>query len=372
MHKDQPRIAILSSRTKNNFIFNSCLYEFEDIIAEVDNVDIFNLDPSNPLEVFAQRVVKKSSEYIYPLTKLSPPLKSKIDLDQEYDILFVILDFPYNILNINLIKQWRKKCKIAVCYVIELWKTELKKFHNYLTFLGDFDLIFLGHSQIVKDVQDIAQTPSAYLAPGNDTLKFCPKSLDSDRFIDISTMGRRSQITHETLLELTQKRDFFYHYDFLNSSDLRTNHHQAHRILNANILKHSRYFIAHHAKVNCLEQTGGQIEIGYRFFEGAAAGAVMLGKAPQNDVFEQYFGWKNAVIPMQFDEPNITKIIDELDSQPELLRQIRSENIKNSLLQHDWAYRWQTVLDKADLAPTEKLKQRIDNLHKVANSFAIA
>ena len=372
MLQDKPRIAILSSRVKNNFVFNSCLYEFEDIIAEVDNVDLINLAPSNSIEAFSQKVVKKSAQYISPLTKVSPPLNHQMNLDRQYDMLFVILDFPYNIVNINLLRQWRKKCKVAVCYVIELWQTELKKYRNYLTFLQDFDFVFLGHSQIVKEVQDIIRKPCAYLAPGVDTIEFRPQSPYSDRNIDLCSMGRRSQVTHEALLQLTQNRDFFYHYDLLNSADNHTNHHQAHRIFNANILKNSRYFIAHHAKINCLEQTGGQIEIGYRFFEGAAAGTVMLGKAPKNDVFEQYFGWDNAVIPMEFDEPNIDKIIYNLDNEPDLLMKIRNDNVRYSLLQHDWAYRWQQVLRETGLAPTVKLEQRTKNLQQLAEVFTLS
>ena len=182
-------------------------------------------------------------------------------------------------------------------------------------------------------------------------------------------MGRRSPITHQALLELTQKNKFFYHHDSLYSASQRLDNYQAHRIFNAHILKNSRYFIANYAKINCLEKTGGQMEIGYRFFEGAAAGTVMLGQPPQNELFEQYFDWQNAVIPMQFHEPNIAQIIAELDSQPKLLQQIRRDNIKNSLLRHDWVYRWQTVLKQVNLSPTKKSEKRQTHLEQIAQTF---
>ncbi len=371
MPQNQSRIAIVSSRAKDNFAYNSCLYEFEDIIAEVDNVDLINLPPSPPIKTLAQKVVKKSAQYISPLTRVSPPLMPKIELEKEYDLLFVILDLPYSMFNLNLIKQWREKCKVAVCYVIELWQTEIDKYKNYLAFLQNFDFVFLGHAQIVERMQNVVGKPCAYLAPGVDTLRFCPESIYGERNIDLSSMGRRSPITHEALLELTQKRKFFYHYDLLKAAEKQISNYQAHRIFTANILKHSRYFIANHAKVDCLEKTGGQIEIGYRFFEGAAAGTVMLGRAPNNEVFQHYFDWENAVIPMEFHEPNIEKIIIELDNQPELLQQIRSSNIKNSFLQHDWLYRWQTVLERSGLSPIEKLGNRQAHLQQLAQKYTI-
>lgn len=371
MNRNQPRIGIVTSRAKNNFVYNSCLYEFEDIIAEVDDVDWIYIPNSGSVEKFAQKVSKKTAQYFPPLTKASPPFVPKVNLEREYDLLFFILDFPYNVQNLNLINKWREKSKFAVCYVIELWQTELAKCQNYLTFLQNFDFVFLGHSQIIKQTEAIIGKPCAYLAPAIDTLRFSPESLDKKRFIDLSSMGRRSEITHEALLKLTQKGQFFYHYDLFKASEAKINNHQAHRIFNANILKNSRYFIANHAKVDCLEQIKGQIEIGYRFFEGAAAGAVMVGRAPQTEIFQQYFGWENAVIPMEFDEPNVGKIIAELDSQPEMLRQIRSDNIRNSLLQHDWLYRWQQVLEQADLSPTEKFEKRKNRLHQVAEEYTI-
>ena len=371
MSQNQPRIAIITSRNKNNFVYNSCLYEFEDIIAEVDNVDWIYIPNSGEFQKSVQNVVRKTAQYITPLTKVRPPLVPKVTLEREYDLIFYILDFPYSVQNLNLIKQWREKSKIAVCYVIELWQTELAQCKNYLTFLNNFDFVFLGHSQIVEQTQDIIGKPCAYLAPAIDTLRFCPQSLSSDRTIDITSMGRRSEVTHEALLKLTQKGNFFYHYDLFKASEAKINNHQAHRIFNANILKNSRYFITNYAKVNCLEQVKGQIEIGYRFFEGAAAGTVMIGCPPQTEVFQQYFDWKNAVIPMEFDEPNIEKIIKELDEQPELLQQISSDNIKNSLLKHDWLYRWQTVLERAGLSPIEKLEKRKTYLQQLASRFTI-
>ena len=375
MSNIESRIAIVSLRQRNNFIYNSCLYEFEDLIGEVDNVDLIELLPTQGLAEFSYKVTRKSAAYFEPITTVKPPLHQSIELPKEYDLLFMIVDFPYNTVAVNLINQWRKRSKVAACYLIELWKTELTKYKNYLKFLNNFDYVFLGHSQIVEDVAKITQRPCAYLAPACDTLKFVPRNRTkshSDRTIDICSMGRRSQVTHQELLKHTQKQEFFYHYDPLGGSELYLNNHQAHRIFNANILKNTRYFIAHHAKINALQQTGGQIEIGYRFFEGAAAGAVMLGTAPNNNVFAEYFGWENAVVSMAFDEPKIADLITELDANPQLLQEISDRNVKYSLLKHDWVYRWEQVIKAAGIKGTNELEARKAKLQQLADSFSSA
>ncbi len=372
MSNIKPRVAIVSLRQRNNFVYNSCLYEFEDIIAEVDDVDLIELLPTRGLAEFSYRVTRKSAAFIKPNTSSRPLLHNPIELPKQYDLLFIVVDFPYNVILANLINQWRQRSKVAVCYLIELWKTELQKYKNYLKFLNNFDYVFLGHSQITEEVAAITQRPCAYLAPACDTLKFAPRSPDksnSDRPIDICSMGRRSQITHKKLLQLTQKQDFFYHYDPQGGSELYLENHQAHRIFNANILKNTRYFIAHHAKINALDQTGGQIEIGYRFFEGAAAGAVMLGTAPKNSVFEEYFGWEDSVIPLAFDEPKIAELIADLDTKPQLLQEISNRNVKYSLLKHDWLHRWEQVLKAVGMTGTSKLEARKAQLNQLATSF---
>ncbi len=371
MTKNQPRIGIVSSRIKNNFVYNSCLFEFEDIISEIDNVDLIQLAPNNGAQVITQKIVKKTAQYIPFFHGVKPPLNQGIDLDKEYDLLFIILDFPYNVININLVNQWRQKSKVTVCYLIELWQTELGRFKNHLSFLNNFDFVFFGHNQIVQDAQKIVGRPCEYLAPGVDALKFHPKSGQNvnARSISLTSMGRRSQATHQALLNLAEQSSFFYHYDQSRGSDLSVHRHNSHRTFNANILKNSRYFIAHQAKINCFEQTGGQVEIGYRFFEGAAAGSVLLGTPPKNEVFDEYFGWENSVIPMQFDEPYIADLIADLDRQPDLLQKISNENVANSLRRHDWAYRWQQVLRKVGLRSSAKLEHRIRTLQQLAEEF---
>ena len=372
MTKNQPRIGIVSSRIKNNFVYNSCLFEFEDIISEIDDVDLIQLNPNNGVQVITQKIVKKTAQYIPFFNGVKPPLNQAIDLEKEYDLLFIILDFPYNVININLVNQWRQKSKVTVCYLIELWQTELERYKNHLSFLSNFDFVFFGHNQIVRDMERHIGRPCEYLAPGVDTLKFHPESSRSfdSRPIDLTSMGRRSEITHRALLDFAEQSTFFYHYDPSRGSDLSIHRHRAHRTFNANILKNSRYFITHQAKINCFEQTGGQVEIGYRFFEGAAAGSILLGTPPKNEVFAEYFGWENSVIPMSFDEPYIAKKITDLDLQPGLLQKISNENVANSLLRNDWAYRWQQVIQKVGLEPSPKLARRISTLSRLAEEFA--
>ena len=363
----ESRTLVWSLRNVQNFVYNSCLFEFEDIIDSVDAVDLI----APPQYDFAgraiKRLVKAKTQSFKPLINLNPYFKS-INIEQEYDVFFAILDFPWNISSINLLKNLRQKCKFTVCYIVELWNSDLPKFNNFLEFFKDFDLICVGHSHVAENVRKVTNVPCIYLAPGIDTIKFHPNFKEDRRSVDLCSLGRRSEVTHQALLNLAEEKQFYYFYDYVSGADLRSNRHQEHRTLTANLLKSSRYFITNHAKVNQPERTKGQMEIGYRFFEGAAAGNIMIGKPPNTDSFKHYFDWQDAVISIAFDEPHIDKIILELDSQPEYLRKIQINNVVNSLRKHDWVYRWEQVLSKLGLPSTKAMEERKATLERMAQS----
>ncbi len=362
----ESRTLVWSQRNIQNFVYNSCLYEFEDIIGTVDQAEVISPQQYDLLGKGIKKLVKSQTKQFPILTKINP-YRQSMSLEKEYDVFFTIIDFPWNLSSINLLDNWRKKSKFTVCYLIELWRKDIPQLKNFLKSLNNFDLICLGHSEIVDEVQEITQRPCMYLAPGVNTVKFYPDP-QQQRSIDLASLGRRSSVTHQALLELAEKRNFFYFYDYISGADLRNDQHQSHRTLIANTLKNSRYFITNHAKINQPEQTQGQIEIGYRFFEGAAAGSVLLGCPPNNQVFKNYFNWDNAVIPIAFDEPNIASIIAKLDSQPELLKQIRINNVVNSLRKHDWVYRWEQVLTKLGLPTTDEMEERKIYLQQLAQA----
>ena len=110
----------------------------------------------------------------------------------------------------------------------------------------------------------------------------------------------------------------------------------------------------------------GQMEVGYRFFEGAASGAVMIGDSPNNEAFRTYFNWEDSVVPIPFDAENIREILADLDAQPDRLERIRRTNVSNSLLRHDWGYRWQEIIAAAGLEPTVKTLNRNEQLKALA------
>jgi hypothetical protein len=166
---------------------------------------------------------------------------------------------------------------------------------------------------------------------------------------------------------MAEQGQIFYIYD--TSENMKTLLPRDHRILVANKAKRSRYFLANTPKIDRQSETNSQSEISYRFFEGAAAGTVMIGEACTNKEFREHFDWPDAVIKVPFNAPNIADILAELDSQPERLEKIRKNNVVQSLLRHDWVYRWRAILNMVGLKPKPALIAREERLKKLAEDI---
>jgi hypothetical protein len=122
--------------------------------------------------------------------------------------------------------------------------------------------------------------------------------------------------------------------------------------------------------VNEPEQTEGREEISGRFYEGAAAGAVLLGEPPRSAEFERQFDWPDAVVRLPFDSPEVGEFLAALDRDPERLERIRRTNAQQAALRHDWLYRLETVFASIGQPPTDAMRarrERLDALARMAN-----
>jgi spore maturation protein CgeB len=136
--------------------------------------------------------------------------------------------------------------------------------------------------------------------------------------------------------------------------------YRQHRELFANIAKRSRYFVVAAAKMDQPDYRQGQVEVGYRYYEGAAAGAVMIGDYPDCDAYRELTGWPDAVIQIQPDGSDTMDVLKQLGSDPERLAAISRRNAKEALLRHDWYHRWNEMfrIVGIDTSPRQAARER--------------
>jgi hypothetical protein len=366
------RVLQLSMRRLSRLVANSMLYEFEDVVGEVTAAD--RVDVVDPARLTRSRRAYKLLRHASGSARLAralTPTPRTARLEDDYALFFPCFNDAYELYALATIPEWRQRCRYAACYISEMWPGQLPGY--LLELLADFDHIFLSMHGPVAEVARITGRPCSVLPLAADVCRFSPYPQPSARVIDVCNLGRRSAVTHRRLLELACARQLTYYYDTVAASGLdrcqRTFQVQdpaEHRLLLAQLLRVSRYYVANRARINEPTLTGGWQEISGRFYEGAAAGVVMLGEPPDNPVFRELFDWPEAVIPLPFDAPDIDRRLAELDADPGRLVRIGRRNARQAALRHDWLHRLGQVYAIFKLPPTEGMRAREARLEALA------
>jgi hypothetical protein len=121
-------------------------------------------------------------------------------------------------------------------------------------------------------------------------------------------------------------------------------------------------------KIDLPEETRSQVEVALRYYEGAAAGAVMVGQVPDCEPFRTMFGWPDVVVPLQPDGSDVADVLSQLTAHPERIIEAGRRNAREALLRHDWVYRWETILRIAGLSPRPQLLERKRRLQELADT----
>ena len=93
----------------------------------------------------------------------------------------------------------------------------------------------------------------------------------------------------------------------------------------------------------------------------------MLRERPQNEACADLFAWPDSLIDLPYGSPSIADVIDDWDCQPERQNRARKTSVVQSLLRHDWVYRWEVILRAVDLAPSPRAVERRLRLSNLAN-----
>jgi len=350
--------------------FRCGLYEAQDVLVDIDDVDLISLDMTWG-KWFTETWLRRPlfHDVSRKLIFANPGLK-KVRLSRDYDVFIVVCNTYWDLPYINAIEGWRDHCKISVCWIDEMWAADIPGYKYWLHALSQFDYVFIGVKGSVSALSQAANRSCYWLPGGIDALRFSPFPDPPARVIDVYSIGRRYEGVHGEMLKAAERGQLFYVHDTLaNVANAEVPDHRQHRNLFANITKRSRYFIVAAAKIGTRE-TQGQIEIGHRYYEGAAAGAVMIGEAPDCEAYRELFGWPEAVVQIQPDGSDIMAVLSDLGSDPERTAAISRRNTREALLHHDWVYRWNEMFRAAGIKPPQHMAARERRLKDMADLAA--
>jgi hypothetical protein len=360
------RICMPTSRKLTKKAFQCGIYEAQDVLRATDDVDLIALEPGpafRMVEPWHRRLLFRdvSRELIFQ----NPGLKKR-RLDSEYDLFLAVCQNHWDLPYINAIEGWRDRCKVAVCWIHEMWAAQLPRYKYWIHALRQFDHVFLSCRDSVAPLAKATGVPCSWLPGGVDAIRFNPFPNPPSRVVDVYSIGRRWEGIHRALLNAAGCKDLFYFYDTFPGADMEPYDHQQHRDLIASVAKRSRCFMVAPAKMDTPGDTCGQVEIGARYYEGAAAGAVLIGLPPICDAYKEMFPWTDAVIPIQPDGSDVIEVLAKLRSDPERVLHISLTNATQSLARHDWIYRWMELLRVAGMDPAPGMLARVRRLKDLA------
>ena len=355
-----PRICMPTTRTFSRKVFECGLYEAEDVLCDVDDVDLIGLEATPSFrarERWLNRVIFR--DVSHRAHRLNPGLRPK-RLERDYDLFVAFCPSYEELLYVNAIENWKDRCRVSACWIDEIWTASLQKYRHWLPMFKQFDHILVTHQETASALSTALGRKVSWLPAAVDTLRFTPyaSSSPTPRSVDAYSIGRRREGIHDALLQRARSTPFYYVHDTYRASVADVYDVSAHRDLLANTAKRSRYFVVAPPKFDSQHETAGQVEVGYRYFEGAAAGCVLIGERADSAAFRQLFPWNDAVIDLAPDGSDVATVLSALAGEPERLAAIARRNAANSLLSHDWAYRWRALVELAGLPASDKMRAR--------------
>ena len=276
-------------------------YEFEDVIRAVDDVQLLELEQG---EWFAPRHrIARSLAWHgrHPaFTGMNPGLKPVV-VDRDYDLFVFVCMNVWDLLYLNAIHDWQSRCRVKVCYMAEFYSGQASQYDQFLRTLSRFDHVLQSFSGSVPAVTRVIGKPCHHVPFAADV-----RALHA---LPQATATRHRRVQHRRPLRSPCTRRSCSWRPPVTCSTCTTRSHPPwcsprartqHRDLLANCAKRSRFFVTYEAKFGNSENQG-QSEVGARYFEGTAAGAVLLGRAPTVPSFREDFPWPDPVVEVKVD-----------------------------------------------------------------------
>jgi hypothetical protein len=348
------------------------LYEAQDVLTDTADVELVPLMPRAGAGFWLRERWQRRLLYRDISKKLvfANPGLERVRITQEYDLFVAVCQNYWDLLSINAIDGWKDRCRTSVCWLDEFWVADLPYSQYWLHALKQFDHVFIGCEGSVDAISRAIGRRCHWIGSGVDTIRFSPYPRAPSRVIDVYGIGRSTDGVHKALQRAAAANGLFYLHDTVRGSDLEPFDHREHRELLANVAKRSRFFLVAPGKVDMPGETRGQIEIGFRYYEGSAAGTVLIGQAPDCPSFRERFDWPDAVIEVSPNGSDVLKIITDLQAEPERLWEISRRNAVEALLRHDWLYRWKQIFEVAGLSPSPRMAAREHRLTALARLAA--
>ena len=369
MGEDSLKVTVSSMRGLDQHPARCFDYEFEDALVESMGAEVTTLRgrsrPGGRLPRMMSRLLRKAGYDEHVHTQVHA---DSVAPDQDI-FLFNCLTI-HDVASVQKIPNWRENSRFTVCWIKEFF-VGTQHDPAGLALLEQFDLVILSFEQSVEALSKLVRGPKiVYLPLGIDTIRFCPYPNPPEQKLDVFWLGRSEPELHSAIQRQANVDGLYYVFN--TTFPAQVAHPAEHRAQRIREMQRSRLFVVMPAKFNEPEVTLGQEEAGFRYFEGAAAGAVLLGRAPDVKSFSELFPWRDSVIPLPDNASSVGPFVADLLTQHDRLDRIRRESVRHCLLHHDWAYRMLSMCELLGFSPARAHKMLAPRLRTLQDLAELA
>lgn len=300
MGQKQPRHVVLTNPALRGLEYGM-LRDFEDEIIRLTGAEPV-IAPNRSLPAFIGGRLKHGTRYS-AARKWLP----KEEYEVEADVLWVILMGPENF-TLDLFKGWDRKVGFKILYLFDTYDAQLPSIRRVLG-ATDWDFVSTAFHGAKPWLEEETQRAWHLVRHAVKLERFQPAA-DNERVIDFCAYGRRLETVHKAIREYCGRNGKYYDYTTSASiqPELDARDHYAQYAWH---LGHSVFNFCWPMELTNPERSKFHSPITCRWFEAAASGNVILGKAPEEPGFEEIFG-SDGVIEISHSNGNLPDFCQSL------------------------------------------------------------
>ncbi len=344
------------------------LHEAEDVLVEHSDAEL------RPLRNHARRPGFRARRVIGWTARFAlrrPILLPATSLRQRHPAGHVVL-LAHSLRDLGLLEQLRdvrRQARTVSVWVPELWPTAMTSPTLPYEPYALIDHLFIGVGDVAEQCRSLAPNADVHVVPpATDVVRFAPDEPGGTRQIAVLGIGRRDPVQHEQLRRWSLRTDKLYVYDTLvqEAVDWRQ-----HRESLAHWYRHSHVSVCNYAKHD-MPDIVGEIRLPpFRFYEGMAAGTLLLGMAPDEARQKDLIG-RSIVDPLIDDlTSTLNPVVDADPLRPDLTK-TRNDHVATASAGHDWGHRWAEILGVLGESVPERLAGRLERLSSKARDFGVS
>lgn len=355
-------IVVLSQRGTSGGLADqlafSAWHEAEDVLVDCKGASLALLDRhgKNP-RVRARRIAGRAVRRLAGRSVLLPAAQRGVSTDiGDAEHLVFVGHGPWDVPLLERLRVLRRQAHTVSLWLPEIWPTQLSDPRIRYEGYAMIDHLFLGVPETMEPFQALAPTTEVhYVPPATDVMAFGGGAIDGRRSIAVLGIGRRHPDQHNQILDWAAKNHALYLYDTVSG---KAHDWKAHRRALSDWYRHANIAICNYGKHDQPSLIGGLRVLPGRFFEGMAAGSVMIGMAPSIDEQRRLLG---VDIVESTEDTDLVTVLDKYHD-PATARPIRIRNMALACRGHDWAHRWKIILEHIGVPVPESLDRRIETL----------